>query len=90
MTAKLSVVCYPDNLTLQALYPSSWSKIREHETLREKEDKDPSVSVVSEKSLTESDGDQLQAKVVAANTNLHFPNSIKTRGSLFPPLLYIF
>ena len=30
--------------------------------LREKEDKDPSVSVVSEKSLTKSDGDQLQAK----------------------------
>lgn len=78
MIAKLSLIllprCHAANLTLQALNPGSQFRIREHRPLRGKEDKDPSVSVVSEKSLTKSDGDQLQAKEVAANANLHFPN----------------
>lgn len=61
------------------------TKPREHRPPpQEKEDKDPSVSVVPEKSLTKSDGDQLQAKEAAANTNRHFPNSVETRReSLF-------
>lgn len=65
--------CHTTNLTLQALNPG------EHRPLREKEDQHPSASMVSEKSLTKSDGDQCQAKEVAANANLHFPNSIETR-----------
>jgi hypothetical protein len=79
MEAKLSVILFPRHPLLpnfsQALNSGIQPKNREHRYLREDEEKDPSVSVVSEKSLAKSDGDQLQAKeVMAANTNLHFPN----------------
>lgn len=66
MRVKSSMILLPRSheadLTLQALNPGIWFHFRQHRPHREKDDKDPSVSVVSEKSLTMSDGDQLQAK----------------------------
>lgn len=92
MTAKLSIIlplrCHAANLTLQALHPGIGSKIRKHRTLREKEDKDTSVSAVSEKSLTKSDGDQLQAEEVLPMLTCIFQTQ-NWRESIFPPALHI-
>lgn len=76
MTAELPTILLPGCHAANLICRRCSQGVR---PLRAKEDQHPSVPVVSEKSLTKSDGDQRQAEEVPANTNRHFPNSLKTR-----------
>lgn len=92
MIAKLSLILPPGwhtaNLTLQALHPVIQSKIREHGLSEKRKIKDTSVPAVAEKSLTKSDGDQLQAEEVLPTLTCIFQS--RSWREAISPLLYIF
>lgn len=92
MIAKLSLILPPRwhtaNLTLQALHPVIQSKIREQGLSEKRKIKHPSVPAVAEKSLTKSDGDQLQAEEVLPTVTCIFQTR-SWREAIFPPALHI-